>query len=47
MCIEKCDGMFVTSYSKESFDLDNYINELAAYKKFKKRFKGIEGNVNI
>ena len=49
MCIKKCDGMFVTSYSKESFDLANHINGpgLAAYNKFKKRFKGIEGNVDI
>ena len=47
MCIKKCDGMFVTSYFKESFYVENYVKELGAYKDFKKRFKGIEGNVDI
>ena len=42
MCIHKCNGMMITSYSKLSFDekLQDYIpREISAYKKYKKIFK--------
>merc|ERR1719195_837178 len=50
-CVHKCNGMMVTSYSKSDIDgeLEDYIPlEVAAYNKYKKRFKpktssGIEG----
>ena len=41
MCIKKCNGMLVTSYSKETVVMDDFFfKEALAYKKYKKRFQG-------
>ena len=36
MCINKCNGMIVSSYLKE---LEHSVKEVSAYRKYKKRFK--------
>ena len=52
MCTNKCNGMMVTSFSKNNFDvkLQDYIPlEINSYKKYKKWFKtnfGIKGLYN-